>query len=137
MGDRYRCSRPRKSLFLSSTMNVDRNRYISDSNHDDIHVLFYHTFLSAIGHCALIALPRLYELPDLSDQSAENDDLGPRILKSLFQHMAWCISRIPAVRRPAGGTLLFVRLLFSSSLLKMVGVLTIYTCIEKEVEKKR
>ena len=99
-----------KIYFLCSTTTVDRDRYLLDSNRDDIHVLHYDTFLSAIGHCALIAFPRLYELPDLSDQSAENDDLGPRILKSLFQHMAWCISKMPAVRRPAGGTL-FVRAL--------------------------
>ena len=99
-----------KVYFLSSTKTVARDRHLLCSNRDDIHVLHYDTFLSAIGHCALIAFPRLYELPDLSDQSAENDDLGPRILKSLFQHMAWCISKMPAVRRPAGGTL-FVRAL--------------------------
>ena len=99
-----------KVYFLSSTTTVDRDRHLLRSNRDNVHVLHYDTFLNAIGHCALIAFPRLYELPDLNDQSAENDDLGPRILKSLFQHMAWCISKMPAVRRPAGGTA-FVRAL--------------------------
>ena len=67
-------------------------------------MLFYGTFLNAIGHCALLAFPRLYKLPDLSDPSAENDEVGPRVLKSLFQHMAWSISKIPADKRPSGGT---------------------------------
>jgi hypothetical protein len=88
--------------FLTSTYHSEHGNDNSTTN--DLHMLFYGTFLNAIGHCALLAFPRLYKLPDLSDPSAENDEVGPRVLKSLFQHMAWSISKIPADKRPSGGT---------------------------------
>eukprot|EP00943_MAST-04B_sp_MAST-4B-sp1_P006590 g6590.t1 len=88
--------------FLTSTYHSEKENDNSITN--DLHMLFYGTFLNAIGHCALLAFPRLYKLPDLSDPSAENDEVGPRVLKSLFQHMAWSISKIPADKRPSGGT---------------------------------
>ena len=70
------------------------------------HALTYDTFLVAIGHTALIAFPRMYNIPNLENTDAEFDEIGPRIMKSFFQHMSWCISKTAPSKRPEGGNTL-------------------------------
>jgi hypothetical protein len=94
------------TIFIMCSSGADNMGHEVSSLRTTKHVLFYDSFLTAIGHAALIAFPRIYKIPDLSSQGAEYDDIGPRVLKSFFQHTAWCFSKMRADIRPEGANTL-------------------------------